>query len=441
METFVRVIEEQIMVKDTGYFAIQTVGLTKVFRDFWGHARVRAVDDLNLEIQGREVYGLLGPNGSGKSTTIKMLLGLLFPSRGVAQVLGRPPGDVKTNHRIGYLPEESYLYPFLTARETLDFYGRLFELPRAERQRRIDSLLDMVGLQGVLRRPLGEYSKGMMRRIGLAQALINDPDLLILDEPTSGLDPIGTRQIKDLIAELGRRGKTVLLCSHLLADVEDVCDRIGILYGGKLREEGRVRELLAQKQQTQIRSGRLSEGAIQKIEKIILSEYPDGAVEVETPRERLEDHFLRIVSKAQEEMETSGALMGGKVSDFLGAGEGGRTAEEGETVIEGLLAGREHAVEAGRAKGASETASVPAEETGRVLDSLLTGGVTAVPVSHEETKSAEWAASTTPVSPAKEEAEVDRSVIEHLLGGSKQESQDGAPGGERQHPGHRNGKE
>ncbi len=220
--------------------AVRTIGLTKKFRDFWGRSRVVAVDSLDLEIAPQEVYGLLGPNGSGKSTTIKMLLGLLTASRGNATVLGHAPGDVKTNARIGYLPEESYLYPFLNARETLEFYGRLFGLSRGQRKQRIESLLEMVGLDTVSRRPIGEFSKGMIRRIGLAQALINDPELLILDEPTSGLDPIGTKQIKDLIAELGQRGKTVLLCSHLLADVEDVCDRICILYGGKKREEGHV---------------------------------------------------------------------------------------------------------------------------------------------------------------------------------------------------------
>jgi len=182
---------------------IQTMGLTKVFRDFWGHQKVIAVDDLDLEVRPQEVFGLLGPNGSGKSTTIKMLLGLLYPTRGRARVLGSLPGDIKTNAYIGYLPEESYLYPFLNASETLDFYGRLFGLPRQQRRKRIDSLLEMVGLASAVHRPIGEYSKGMIRRIGLAQALINDPDLLILDEPTAGLDPIGTRQIKDLVRELG----------------------------------------------------------------------------------------------------------------------------------------------------------------------------------------------------------------------------------------------
>jgi ABC-2 type transport system ATP-binding protein len=314
------------MVADSKQLVIETMGLTKVFRDFWGHNRVVAVDKLNLEIRSEEVFGLLGPNGSGKSTTIKMLLGLLFPTKGGCRVLGMPPGDVKTNYRIGYLPEESYLYPYLNARETLDFYGRLFGLNSLERKRRTESLLQMVGLGSVARRPIGEFSKGMTRRIGLAQALINDPDLLILDEPTSGLDPIGTRQIKDLIVALGKRGKTVLLCSHLLADVEDVCDRIGILYGGQLRALGSVDELLTRSEMTQIRSRKLSAGAIDKIQKIIQSEHAE-TVDIQNPRDRLEDYFLQIVSEAQaEKLQTSGAILGSGVSDFL-------TSRETEEVV------------------------------------------------------------------------------------------------------------
>ncbi|MHC4234423.1 MAG: ABC transporter ATP-binding protein, partial [Planctomycetota bacterium] len=211
---------------------IQTAGLTKVFKDFWRRARVEAVKDLNLEIHRGEVFGLLGPNGSGKSTTIKMLLGLLYPTRGRISVFGKAPTDVAVKSRIGFLPEDSYLYRFLNARETLEYYARLFRQASTMRRERIDRLLDMVGLTHEAKRRVGEYSKGMARRIGLAQALINDPELLILDEPTAGLDPLGTRQIKDVIRDLGQRGKTILLSSHLLADVEDVCDRVVILYGG-----------------------------------------------------------------------------------------------------------------------------------------------------------------------------------------------------------------
>src|SRR5437899_5816418 len=198
-------------------------GLTKIFKDFWGRPKARAVDNVDFEVRRGEVFGLLGPNGSGKSTTVKLMLGLLHPTRGQIQVFVRSPRHVATKARIGYLPEESYLYRYLNCRETLDFFGNLFDLPKGECRNRAEQLLEMVGLSQAHLRAVGEFSKGMQRRIGLAQALINDPDLIILDEPTSGLDPIGCREVKDLILALARRGKTVILSSHLLSDVEDVC--------------------------------------------------------------------------------------------------------------------------------------------------------------------------------------------------------------------------
>jgi ABC-2 type transport system ATP-binding protein len=359
------------MVDYKDNLAIQTMGLTKIFRDFWGHKSVVAVESLDLEIQRQEVYGLLGPNGSGKSTTIKLLFGLLFPSRGRSRVLGSVPGDVKTNARIGYLPEESHLYPFLSAKETLDFYGRLFGLNRAERKRRIDSLLEMVGLTGAGSRLVGQYSKGMQRRIGLAQALINDPELLILDEPTSGLDPIGTRQIKDLVCELGRRGKTVLLCSHLLADVEDVCDRIGILYGGKMQAEGKVGALLAQREMTEIRTGRLSEETIEKIKTVIHQEQATYSVEVQVPHTRLENYFLEIVAEAQAaSVETSGSLVGTGVSDFLSQVEDARS--ESEQVIEQLVAGGDQGAIPARAAGTEMVTPTPVQaQEEEIRDEIL----------------------------------------------------------------------
>src|SRR5213076_651345 len=205
-----------------------------------------------------EVFGLLGPNGSGKSTTIKLLLGLIFPTRGQAWVLGQPlrkGGNPEINKRIGFLPEESYLYRFLNGEETLRFYGKLFKIDRKTLNKRVPILLDKVGLDDKARkRKLREYSKGMARRIGLAQALINNPDLILLDEPTTGLDPIGTREMKDLILSLKQQGKTVLLCSHLLADVQDVCDRITILFRGQMMELGHVRDLLQVKDVTQVQA-------------------------------------------------------------------------------------------------------------------------------------------------------------------------------------------
>jgi len=297
-------------------YAIETVTLTKTFRDWWGRAKVVAVDKLELKIEYNEIYGLLGPNGSGKTTTLKMLLGLLHPTRGAAFLLGGSGRDARVNKRIGYLPEDSYLYRYLTARETLDFYGRIFGLPARVRRSRIDALLEMVGLTGMANRAVGTYSKGMARRIGLAQALINDPELLILDEPTSGMDPIGTRQIKDLLAQLASRGKTILLCSHLLADVEDVCDRIGILYGGKMRVEGTVESLLQHKDGKQIVTGGISAEALGQIRAII--EREKASCQITSPMDRLEEFFIRTVTAAQEQgLATSGAMSTTKIGDFL----------------------------------------------------------------------------------------------------------------------------
>jgi ABC-2 type transport system ATP-binding protein len=301
-------------------YAVETVNLTKIFSDWWGRNKVIAVDDLNLKVKYNEVYGLLGPNGSGKTTTIKTLLGLLYPTKGKSIVLGGISTDPKISARIGFMPEESYLYRYLNARETLDFYGRLFKLPSEVRKMRIEALLDMVGLKAVANRPVGTYSKGMARRIGLAQALINDPELLILDEPTTGLDPIGTRQIKDLILKLAERGKTILLCSHLLADVEDVCDRISILYGGKVQTEGQVHQLLRQSDKKQITTGHISEGTLDKIKQLVEEENAD--YEVTSPMDKLETFFIRTVTQAQQqEQPTSGAVSDSKapIADFLAA--------------------------------------------------------------------------------------------------------------------------
>jgi ABC-2 type transport system ATP-binding protein len=303
------------MIQNTEY-AVETFSLTKIFSDWWGRAKVYAVDELNLKIHYNEVFGLLGPNGSGKTTTLKMLLGLLHPTKGKALILGGDGADSQINSRIGFLPEESYLYRYLNARETLDFYGRLFGLPSNVRKMRIEALLDMVGLTAVANRPVGTFSKGMARRIGLAQALINDPDLLILDEPTTGLDPIGTRQIKDLILKLAERGKTILLCSHLLADVEDVCDRIAILYGGKIQTQGQVRELLQQTHKKQITADAISDTTIEKIKQLIQNE--NAECEVTSPMDKLETFFIKTVAAAQQEDQTtSGAVSTTKIGDFL----------------------------------------------------------------------------------------------------------------------------
>lgn len=277
---------------------IETRSLSKTYRDFWGRQKVRALKALDLEIRRGEIFGLLGPNGSGKTTTIKLILGLLFPTSGRAMVFGKDASDVAKNERIGYLPEESYLYKFLNAEETLDFYGRLFDMPASSRRQRIDELIERVGLKWARRRQLKEYSKGMTRRIGLAQALINDPELIVLDEPTTGLDPIGTREMKDMIIELRAQGKTVLMCSHLLADVQDVCDRIAILYQGELKELGRVDRLLTVQDVTQIQARGLSDAAKREIRQVI-ERHGGELLKMDNPTTTLEDLFLNIVRDSE----------------------------------------------------------------------------------------------------------------------------------------------
>jgi ABC-2 type transport system ATP-binding protein len=273
---------------------IETRNLGKTYRDFWGRRKVQALKALDIEVKRGEIFGLLGPNGSGKSTTIKLIQGLLFPTSGRAFVLGKDARDVSKNERIGYLPEESYLYKFLNAEETLDFYGRLFDMPADVRRQRSDQLIKMVGLDRARRRQLREYSKGMTRRIGLAQALINEPDLLILDEPTTGMDPIGSREMKDLIIRLRDEGKTILLCSHQLADVQDVCDRVAILHQGELRELGRVDSLLKVRDVTEVHARGLSEETKQKIADLIRSSGGE-LVSLDNPTTTMEELFLDIV--------------------------------------------------------------------------------------------------------------------------------------------------
>jgi len=279
---------------------IEIRNLSKVYRDFWGRPKVKALNALSLDVRRGEVFGLLGPNGSGKTTTLKLLLGLLFPTEGDIRILGQSAADVGKNEKIGYLPEESYLYRFLNAYETLDFYGRLFDMPAAVRKERSEKLLDLVKLAPqARRRQLKEYSKGMTRRIGVAQALINDPDLVMLDEPTSGLDPLGNRDMKDLILDLKKQGKTVLMCSHLLADVQDVCDRIAILYGGELKVMGRVDELLKAQDETQILSSKLSPAAIEEVQ-AVLRKHGASVLKVDQPTANLEDLFLKTVQESRD---------------------------------------------------------------------------------------------------------------------------------------------
>lgn len=305
-------------MSDNRATVIRAVGLSKVFRDFWNRPKAKAVNDIDFEVKEGEVIGLLGPNGSGKSTTVKMILGLLYPTAGSLSVFDQSPRAVETKRQIGYLPEESYLYKYLTAMETLDFFGSLFNLSAEERRSRSEQLLEMVGLSHAKRRRVGEFSKGMARRIGLAQAMINDPGLLILDEPTSGLDPLGCKEVKDLILLLKKRGKTVVVTSHLLSDVEDICDRVIILYGGKIRATGTLNELLIMTDTNRITTPAMSPEATKKLLQILRENLDGNEFRIDHPRKSLENFFLEVINTAKaESIETAGVVGGGKIADYL----------------------------------------------------------------------------------------------------------------------------
>jgi ABC-2 type transport system ATP-binding protein len=249
--------------------AVALHGLTKVFPVPFHRQQIVAVHDLNLRIEAGEVYGLLGPNGSGKSTTLKIILGLVSPTRGRTEIFGRDSALVASREAVGFLPENPYFYKYLTGEETLRFFGKLCGLHGERLKRRIDELLDLVGLTNARHRRLGTYSKGMLQRIGLAQALINEPKLLVLDEPTAGVDPAGSHQIRNLIVDLKQRGITVLLSSHLLAQAQEICDRVGILANGKLVREGRLEELIAIENQTEFVITNASSALVGEMESLI----------------------------------------------------------------------------------------------------------------------------------------------------------------------------
>jgi ABC-2 type transport system ATP-binding protein len=294
----------------TAPFVIRTEKLSKRFRHPLAPWIIRAdaVKSLDLEIRSGEVFGLLGPNGSGKSTAIKLILGLLRPSAGLVRVFGEAPSSRRVRARIGFVPEESYLYPYLSPAEILDFFGSLFSLPKRVRRQRTDALLDLVGLSSERNRPIGQFSKGMQRRVALAQSLINAPDLVILDEPTTGLDAIGIAEVKALVVRLRELGRTVVFCSHRMADVEDVCDRLTILYGGTAQVTGAISELVESERLRQI-TGSMSDATVDAVLSVIREREGAGVeVSVLPARERLESYFLRVVRAARDRSApTSGA--------------------------------------------------------------------------------------------------------------------------------------
>ena len=333
-------LQPEAAARTTTEAVVSVRGLTKVFKDFWGRPKARAVDNANFEVRRGEIFGLLGPNGSGKSTTIKMLLGLLYPTKGHIEIFGHSPRHVKTKARLGYLPEESYLYKYLDSRETLDFFGNLFQLAPGERDQRTEQLLEMVGLNQVRSRTVGEFSKGMQRRIGLAQALINDPDLVILDEPTAGMDPLGCREVKDLILALKARGKTVILSSHLLSDVEDVCDRVVIYYGGKIQADGTLKELLTERESIRVTFPALAREKVETILGAIQREVPADRVKLDSPTQNLESYFLGVVNRARASEQTAGATSGNQVAAYLRGGAEA-SAQQQARVLDRLVAAPE----------------------------------------------------------------------------------------------------
>ena len=281
--------------------AIRTEHLTKKYDLGWRKGRLLALDDLNLRVREGEVYGLLGPNGSGKSTTLKLVLDLIAPTQGSAWIFEVPCNQVVSRLHVGFLPENPYFYRYLTGAETLEFYGRLCGMGGAALKKRIGELLELVGLANARDRRLSGYSKGMLQRIGLAQALIHDPKLLLLDEPTAGVDPIGSKDIRDLILRLKGMGKTVLLSSHLLAQVQNVCDRIGVLNLGQLILEGEVQTLISDQRRLSITMQDLPEAARTRVEEAVRAA---GAtvVAVEHPQTTLESLFLDALKKDERGM-------------------------------------------------------------------------------------------------------------------------------------------
>ena len=276
--------------------AISIQNLTKVFPIPFRRERITAGSHLSLEVEPGQVYGLLGPNGSGKSTTMKIVLGLVSPSAGNTRIFGRDSREVESREEVGFLPENPYFYKFLTGQETLHFYGKICGLRGARLRERTSELLHLVGLEHARDRRLGGYSKGMLQRVGLAQALIQQPRLLVLDEPTAGVDPAGSREIRDLILDFKKRGITVLLCSHLLSQVQEICDRIGILHKGVLIREGRLDDLISIENQTEIILENAGPEVLARIHSL-LAESGARVLAERKPQTTLENFFLEVTGR------------------------------------------------------------------------------------------------------------------------------------------------
>ena len=279
--------------------AVRIENLTKIFPVPLRRQRVTAVRDLSFEVRPGEVYGLLGPNGSGKSTTLKILLGLVTPNQGRAMIFGQDSRDYHSRRDVGFLPENPYFYKFLTAAETLRFYGKVCGMGGTSLNKRIDELIHLVGLEDARDRRIGGFSKGMLQRIGLAQALIQDPRLVVLDEPTAGVDPAGSHQIRDLILDLKKRGKTVLLTSHLLEQVQEICDRVGIMARGEMIREGALADLVSVKNQTEFVIENATPEIRSQIERL-LQNSPAKLLSTRQPQRSLESVFLELTAPSAD---------------------------------------------------------------------------------------------------------------------------------------------
>ncbi len=280
--------------------AVEIKGLVKDFKTSFRRQMLRAVDDVSIRIMPGEVYGLIGPNGSGKSTTMKALLGLVAPTSGSCAIFGKDSLKVDSRNDVGFLPENPYFYKHLSGAETLRFYGKLCGLKGKHLDDRVSELLALVDLENARDRRLGGYSKGMLQRIGLAQAMIQEPRLVILDEPTAGVDPVGSRQIRDLILKLRERGITVFLCSHLLEQVQEVCDHVGIIFRGKMVKEGRLEDLIAIEDQTEIIIKDASPELISQITALVGNSTTASLVRTGKPRTTLERLFLRETTQGKD---------------------------------------------------------------------------------------------------------------------------------------------
>lgn len=282
--------------------AVEIRHLVKDFKTSFKRQPLRAVDDVSIRIMPGEVYGLIGPNGSGKSTTMKALLGLVAPTLGQCAIFGKDSLKVDSRNEVGFLPENPYFYKHLSGKETLEFYGKLCGIRGAALKDRVTELLELVDLIGASHRRIGGYSKGMLQRIGLAQALIQQPRLVILDEPTAGVDPIGSREIRDLIFKLREQGITVFLCSHLLEQVQEVCDHVGIIFRGKMVKEGKLEDLIAIEDQTELILKDADPTLIEEIEALVARDANAELISSGRPRTTLERLFLRE-TKIQDSME------------------------------------------------------------------------------------------------------------------------------------------